>query len=173
MKGVIPLALREMILKQFGAEKWKEVLHKAGMAQEPLLLAVGDVEDPVVLKMVHSVCQVLNLSLVQAADAFGDYWVNVYSQKAYRRYYEKCKNAKEFLLQLNSIHQTATQNLPGARPPQFEFQPEGDQALVLTYKSPRGMIDFAVGLIKGVGHFYHENLRITKIAANKVRVVFS
>jgi hypothetical protein len=61
MKGIIVLALKEMVIEKFGIDKWKN-------------------------------------ELVKAADAFGDYWVNVYSQKMYRVYYlfffplKKCKD---------------------------------------------------------------------------------
>lgn len=42
----------------------------------------------------------------------------------------------------------------------------------MEYKSHRNLIDFMIGLIKGVGKYYHEELQITKLAANRVRIVF-
>ncbi len=42
----------------------------------------------------------------------------------------------------------------------------------MTYKSKRGLIDFLVGLIKGVGKYFKENLEVTKLGNNKVKIVF-
>lgn len=42
----------------------------------------------------------------------------------------------------------------------------------MTYKSQRGLIDIFIGLIKGVGKHYGENLQVHKVAPNKVEIVF-
>lgn len=34
------------------------------------------------------------------------------------------------------------------------------------------MIDFACGLIKGVGKHFKENLKVTKLSENEVEIVF-
>ncbi|MCX7810014.1 MAG: heme NO-binding domain-containing protein [Leptospiraceae bacterium] len=48
------------------------------------------------MNVIKSACDVLNLSLEQVADVFGDYWVNVYTQKLYRIYYVGCNTLKIF-----------------------------------------------------------------------------
>ena len=172
MKGVIALALKEMVVEKFGPEKWKNTLIKAGIDKEPLILPITNVDDSVVLKIVDSVCNVLNISLIQAADAFGDYWVNVYSQKIYRVYYLDCKTAKEFLLKMDEVHATVTKNIPNAHPPKFEYEWKNEKTLIMKYKSQRGLIDFMVGLIHGVGKFYGETLKVTKLGDDKVEIIF-
>jgi hypothetical protein len=42
----------------------------------------------------------------------------------------------------------------------------------MKYKSHRNLIDFLVGLIKGVGKFYKEDLKVTKLTNDKVEIVF-
>jgi hypothetical protein len=80
MKGSILQAMKEMMVEKYGAQKWQEALVKAGINQEPLILPTSDIDDQVVMNVIKSACDVLNLSLEQVADVFGDYWVNVYSQ---------------------------------------------------------------------------------------------
>jgi len=172
MKGVIALALKEMVKERFGRDKWKAALKKAGIDSEPIILPILDVDDQTVLKIVNSVCEVLNISLIQAADAFGDYWVNVYSQKMYISHYENVKTAKEFLLKMDSIHVVTTQSMPGAHPPRFGYEWKNEKTLIMKYKSSRGLIDFMVGLIKGVGKFYKEDLKVTKLGSAEVEIVF-
>lgn len=172
MKGVIAIALKEMVQEKFGRDKWEAALKKAGFDKEPIIRPISNVDDQTVLKIINSVCEVLNISLTQAADAFGDYWVNVYSQKLYGFYYEGVKTAKDFLLKMDSVHVAATKSIPDAHPPRFEYEWRGEKTLIMKYKSSRGLIDIMVGLIKGVGKFYKEDLKVTKLGSDKVEIVF-
>jgi len=172
MKGVIVLALKEMVGKKFGPKKWEDALKKAGIDKEPLILPISDVDDRVVLKIVNSLCEVLNISLSQVGDAFGDYWINVYSQRMYYAYYVGCKTAKEFLLKMDSVHVATTKSIPNAHPPRFEYEWKDEKTLIMKYKSQRGLIDFMVGLIKAVGKFYREDLKVTKLGNDKVEIIF-
>ena len=172
MKGVIALALKELVVEKAGADKWKQALAIAGIDREPMILPVSDVDDQTILDIVNGVCQVLGISLVQVADAFGYYWVNVYSQKMYSKYYAGMKTARDLLLGMDKVHVAMTQTMANARPPRFEYEWKDDKTLIMKYKSHRGLIDFLVGLIKGVGKFYKENLTVTKLGDDSVRIVF-
>ncbi len=131
-----------------------------------------NVDDQIVLKVVNSLCDVLKISLPQAADEFGDYMNNVYLQKFYKIFYKKANSAKEFLLKMDSVHVAMTNDLPDAKPPRFEYEWKNDKTLIMKYKSSRGLIDFMVGLTKGVGKFYKENIKVTKLGNDKVEIVF-
>ncbi|GAB4420659.1 MAG: hypothetical protein OHK0032_16410 [Thermodesulfovibrionales bacterium] len=174
MKGIVVLALREMVIGKFGKDKWEAALQKAGVKKGDLIiLATSDVDDSIVLKVVNSLCKVLNITLIQAADAFGDYWINVYTQKTYPAYYRRGKTAKEFLLELDKIHVELTAGIPNAHPPRFEYEWKDEKTLIMKYKSHRGLIDFVAGMIKGVGKFYKEDLKVSKLGNDKVEIVFS
>jgi len=45
MKGVIVLALKEMVIEKFGIAKWKNALVKAGIGKEPLIMPISNVDD--------------------------------------------------------------------------------------------------------------------------------
>ena len=137
-----------------------------------MILPISDIDDQVVMNVIKSTCDVLNLSLEQVADAFGDYWVNVYTQKIYRVHYLDCNTSKDFLLKMDYVHVMVTNNIPNARPPRFEYEWKDQKTLIMKYKSHRNLIDFLVGLIKGVGKFYKEDLKVTKLTNDKVEIVF-
>jgi hypothetical protein len=48
----------------------------------------------------------------------------------------------------------------------------GPKTLIMHYKSHRGLIDFMVGLIKGVGKYFKENLQVRKLGDKRVEIVF-
>lgn len=172
MKGVIVNCLAEMVKEKFGEDKWGDALEKAGLDRKSVFFTIQDVDDDAVLKVIASVCEVLNISLVQAADAFGDYWVNVFAPRIYQVYYDEADSAKDFLLNMDHVHQVSTESIAGARPPRFEYEWKDDKTLIMKYKSHRRLIDFMVGLIKGVGTYYKEDLKVTKLGDDRAEVVF-
>ncbi len=172
MKGVIVTCLGEMVRKKFGNDKWGDALEKAGLDRKSRFLVTTDVDDEIALKIIDSVCRVLDLSLAQAADAFGDYWVNVFAPRIYAPYYSKANSTREFLLKMDHVHTAVTKRLANARPPRFEYEWRDDKTLIMGYKSTRGLIDFMVGLIKGVGKYFEEDLEVTKLGNDKVEIVF-
>jgi hypothetical protein len=173
MKGVIVICLGDLVRNNFGQDKWDTALEKAGVKKNTVILPTSNVDDSTVLKVIDSVCNVLNISLVQAADAFGDYWVNVFAPKTYAPYYAGVKSAKEFLLNMDKVHVQSAAIIKDCCPPRFSYEWKDDKTLIMGYKSHRGLIDIMVGLIKGVGKYYNEDLKVTKLADDKVKIVFS
>jgi hypothetical protein len=173
MKGVIVKCLEELVGDKFGKDKWQDTLEKAGLKRTDTFLTVQDVDDNVVLKIIDSICKVANITFNQAADAFGDYWVNVYAPKIYAPFYSGVNSAKEFLLRMDKVHSYTTENLENARPPKFEYDWNNDKTLIMKYKSHRGLIDLMVSLIKGVGKYYDEDLHVTRLGDDQVRIVFN
>jgi hypothetical protein len=111
--------------------------------------------------------------LEQAAEAFGDYWVNVYAPNIYRTYFRTAKSAREFLLQMDRVHESVTMNIPNARPPRFSYEWPNDKTLIMKYISGRGMIDILAGCAKGVGKYFGEDVRVRKVGNDRIEVVFA
>lgn len=175
MKGVIACCLADLVQTKFGKDKWETILVKSGLNPTTKFLCTQDIPDEAIMSVVQNTCDVLGITLTQAADAFGDYWVNDFATKVYKAYYPfypEDKSAKGFLLNMDSVHKMVTRNVPNAHPPRFEYEWKSDNTLIMHYKSARGLVDFLVGLIKGVGRFYNEELNVTKLGPDKVEVVF-
>ena len=172
MKGVIAICLGELISEKFSRDKWEEVLEGAGLPRKTFFLATEDVDDAATMRVVASVCKVMDMSMTQAADAFGEYWFNVYAPRVYKAHYAGKKSAKEMLMALNHIHKSVANHSPNAHPPKFEYDWKDDKTLLMTYQSSRGLIDFFIGIVKGVGTYYKEKLSITKLPNNKVEIRF-
>jgi hypothetical protein len=74
---------------------------------------------------------------------------------------------------LDEVHVMMTATIPNAHPPRFEYQWEGESTLNVTYHSQRNLIDIYIGLVKGVGKFFKEQLIVTKLSQHHVRIKFS
>jgi hypothetical protein len=172
MKGVFVIALIKMVQDKFGNDKMEASLQEAKMDKELMVLPISDVDDRKVMQLILSVSKVLNKTITELADVFGDYWINEYAQTMYPAYFTGVKTAKDFILKMDLVHFTTTKNIPNARPPRFDFSWVGEKTLIIKYTSMRGMIDFMIGLIKGVGIHYKEELKVTKIGEDKVEIIF-
>jgi hypothetical protein len=173
MKGTIVVCLRELVVTQFGQQQWDKSLRDAGFGTDTMFLAIADIDDSQVVRLIEAVCKNLGISLAQAADAFGDYWVNVYSQRLYPHYYRRHTTARDFLLNMDNLHVDMTAQIPNAKPPRFQYEWKDAQTLIIQYRSHRGLVDFVVGLVKGVGKHYKEALKVSKVGPDRVQVVFA
>ena len=173
MKGTIVKCLEELVVTQFGKDKWEQSLKDIGLSTSTIIWPMSDITDAQVMGLVEAVCKNLDITLVQAADAFGDYWVNVYSQKMYPLYYKRNATARDFLLDMDNVHVEMTRSMEKARPPRFDYEWKDDRTLIMHYKSHRSLVDFVVGLARGVGRYYKEDIQVTKLGPDKVQIVFA
>ncbi len=173
MKGTIVKCLEEMVVSQFGKNQWQEIVRQSGTGLEKvIILPITEIEDAKIMTVVQKTCEILKLTVQQAADAFGDYWMNVYAPKYYNSFLKKHTSAKTFLLDTDNIHVQMTHMIKDAKPPRFKYEWKNPNTLLIDYSSQRGLIDFAVGLCKGVGKYYHEDLQVRKLSDSRVEVVF-
>jgi len=172
MKGAIVNCLKEMIVSRFGQSKWNEIMVASGQRPEMIIMATSDFEDAIVVKMVENACKILNITLEEITDYFGDYWMNTYAVSVYKPYYGSNASAKDFFIRLNDIHTKVTKFVTNARPPKFEFEWKSDDLLILSYISSRGLIDFVVGLAKGVGSYFNQPLAVRKLSSTRVEIKF-
>lgn len=172
MKGTIVKCLEELVKEKFGPEKWKEIAEVSGTPlDKAIIMPVADFDDNTVIQVVQATCKVLGITLEQAADAFGDYWMTVYAPRCYPSFLQQ-PSTREFLLRMDDVHQQMTRAMKNARPPRFVFEWKDDRTLVVHYQSTRGLIDFAVGLCRGAGHYFKEDIAVTKLSDSEVQVVF-
>jgi hypothetical protein len=172
MKGTIVPCIADLVKTLGGEGKWREILRKSGLPEDLKLTRIADVDDATIQTVIGNICGVLNLSLQQVIDAFGDYWVNVYAPKYYKAYMYGLNSAKALIMGMDKIHSQVTKILPNAHPPRFDFEEIDDKTLRVHYKSHRKMIDFYIGLVKDVGKMFRTNLKVKKLSEEYVEITF-
>ncbi|MDR2392918.1 MAG: heme NO-binding domain-containing protein [Treponema sp.] len=172
MKGTIVLCVADLVKTVGGEQKWREILRRSDLPEDLQLTSIADVDDAVIQKVLKNIGEVLQLSLQQIQDAFGDYWVNVYAPKYYKAYYYGINSAKALIMGIDGIHEQVTKIIPNAHPPRFDVEEIDEKTLKVHYKSRRKMIDFYIGLVKGVGKFYKTPLQVKKLSEEYVEIRF-
>lgn len=172
MKGVIADCLSELVIKNFGKDKWENILEKTGLDKRTSFAISADIDDGAILNVLGNTCDVLGITLEQAADAFGEYWAKIYAPEIYWAYFSNWKSAKDCLTDMDRIHERVTRRIANARPPRFDYEWRNENTLIMTYKSKRGLIDIFIGLVRGVARSFNENLTITKLDDRRVQIEF-
>ena len=172
MKGVIAACISELVKAKFGEDKWKNILRRSGLDENLTVTSMSDIEDKTIFSIVDSICKELNVPKQTVCDEFGAYWVNTYAKRIYGAYYMNIKSAKDFILKMDEIHVKTTKNIANSRPPRFDIEHVNDNTIIVTYKSSRNMIDFYIGLVKGVGIYFKKTIGIKKISEQKVQLTF-
>ena len=173
MKGTIVIALQDLVKNKFGQEKWINILKKSDLPTDKVFYAHHDVDDSIFMTLLQNTCKVLGITLEQVAEAFGNYWMNEYAPKKYFAFFIGKRTAKEFLLDMDRVHSKMVDKIENARPPRFEFEELDDNKITMSYSSHRGLELIWIGLIKGVGRYFKEDIKIKKIGKNKVELTFS
>lgn len=173
MKGVILMCLQDLVTTVADDGVWRSILKGALDDEHAVFVAGSDVNDDDAMALLKETMKALSLTLPQAADAFGNHWVNVFAKRMYRPYFDKAASAREFLLKMDDVHRATTERVKGAKPPRFTYEWKNDKTLIMSYESHRGLIDLVVGLVKGVGIYYGKPLKVTKLNEKAVEVVFN
>jgi len=160
MKGTIAVCLEELVRNKFGRKQWNAICAEAGLPRNHRFSLTNDVPDGDVVGLIGVTAQVLGISEEQAKHAFGVYWSTEYAPKVYAHFFSKADSARDFLLQLDDIHDVVTRTMDSARPPRFTYD-EGDTSkLVMHYSSPRGLVSLLPGLAEGIGIHYGEKVSV-------------
>ena len=173
MKGTIAICLQDLVKTKFGEDNWKTILVKSGLPKDTVIYGHHDIEDEVIMKVINNTCEVLGITLQQAADAFGEYWMTEYAPKKYFAFFSEKKTAKEFLLNMDKLHIKMTDKLENAKPPKFTYKEIDKKTIIMTYISSRNLEPIWIGLIKGVGKYFNEKINIENLSKNSVKITFN
>lgn len=172
MKGAIIDCLKEMITKCKGEEKWTEILLNAGFSPYAKFPHFFDIPEEYFQRIYQSISKTLAISHREIGLMFGDYFINVYSQIHFKKYYSNVSTLKDFLLKMDYIHRKVTEEIPYAKPPHFEYEKISENELKMSYFSSRNLVDFYEGLILGSAKFFREEIEIKKISPNSFIITF-
>lgn len=172
MKGTIHRCLSEVVIKHFGEDTWRNILHKTGFEADRNFALSDDVEEELSLKLIQETVSTVGVEAEAVFDLFGEHWVCEYAPKHYAFWYIGAKNAKEFMLKLDNIHSIVGRHFNNAKPPRFLYEEKSPNILEIEYKSNRSFLPLFISLVKGVGVYFKEAIDIIHLSDNKIQLHF-
>lgn len=164
MKGIINKGIQELVEAQFGPEAWEKVKSQAGCDEAFFAISL-DYPDEMTLALVKAASEFAGLPAETVMVEFGKFVVPNTLKKHYATYFALAGSSpREFLLNMNRVHEEATQSIGNAIPPRFEYEELPDGRLLMHYESERRLCAVLRGLILGVGLLFDQELEVRETA---------
>lgn len=159
MKGVVFVALSEMIQNNYGYRTWNEIIDQSNLESEGVYTTTESYNDEEAVKLLQVISQKLNKRSSDVLKLFGLYLIKFFNRR-YPQFFES-KNLTDFLLSIESIiHVEIKKISPGCAPPNIKAKVIDDETLVVYYSSSRKLCSLAIGLIKGSSKIFGEKIDI-------------
>lgn len=163
MVGLIQKLLLDLVESAGGAETVRAVKRRAGVPEQKEFRIDEVYDDAEWRRLLEATCEVLNLTQVQAEQAFADFFFKDCLQR-WPMWFEMSKNAREFLERQPKIHNgfaTGVENAADQKAIDDKFHLEkrnGD--LVMHYSSPNRLCGLYATLARRVIKHYGDDASV-------------
>ena len=164
MKGIINKGIQELVVETFGAEVWEDVKSLAG-CDEPFFAISNSYPDQMTVDLVKAASEITGLSVETVLIEYGKFIVPNTLKEQYPSYFHLAgKSPREFLLNMNRVHEHVTRSIMNSVPPEFKYEHLSDGRLLMKYRSERRLCAVLKGLILGVGGVFGQELGVRETA---------
>ncbi|MFH5835312.1 heme NO-binding domain-containing protein [Proteiniclasticum sp. C24MP] len=160
MKGTVVNIWLNTIEKLYGTKMKEEVLAANGWDPHRIITPLEEIEDTRIKAIIGSFARKKDMTEDELWQTLGKH--NVQSFHDWFPSYFETNTAMGFLMLMDKVHAQLTKMIPGAKPPRLIPEPVDEKNFIMVYKSTRGLQQYLMGLIEGVGEFFHEKIE-TKI----------
>ena len=162
MYGIVNKSIEDLVVANFGREKWGIVHEKSGIDVD-FFLSNEVYDDAITYQIATTLSEEMNMTLSQVLIAFGEWWVVHTTSEKYPGLMESGgKSLRDFLINLPNFHNRVMIVYPKLTPPEFKVSDVSTSGLHLHYHSKReGHQDFVKGIIQGLGIVYKTPVTIT------------
>jgi hypothetical protein len=161
MYGIVNKAIEELVVENFGEEKWHLIKAKSGIDID-FFISSEAYDDAITFKLAQAVSSEMNLPIDAVFVAFGEWWILKTAKEKYGSLLASGGNSfKEFIVHLPDFHTRVMLMYPNLTPPEFQVTEIQENELNLHYFSKReGLSEFVRGLMQGLAKFYNVEIEI-------------
>lgn len=164
MYGIVNKSLEELVIENFGVEKWEIIKEKSGVNVD-FFISNEPYNDDVTFKLAIAVSEEMNLPLGDVLFLFGEWWILRTTKQKYGGMLESGgRNLREFLINLPQFHSQIMMLYPKLTPPEFQTSHIQERSIHIHYVSKReGLMEFVRGLLSGLGKLYETPVEILDV----------
>ena len=155
MYGLVNKAIEELVVTEFGEDKWQLIKQKAGVDVE-VFTSNESYSDDMTYQLVGVASEVLGMTVRDVLIAFGEHWVLKTESHGYGAMMRSGGTSlKEFLIHLPNLHTRVQMIYPNLEPPRFECHDITETFMSLhSFTHRPGLTNFVVGLFQGLRKLY-------------------
>jgi hypothetical protein len=155
MYGIVNKAIEELVIENFGQQKWEEVKERSGVDID-YFISNEPYDDDITFKLATAVAEVMSISISDVLRSFGEWWVMRTGKQKYSGLMEAGGSTlMQFLMNLPHFHNRVMLIYPRLTPPEFTTSHIEDSSIWIHYRSKReGLQEFVFGLLSGLSKMY-------------------
>uniref|UniRef100_H2ZCI8 Guanylate cyclase soluble subunit beta-1 n=1 Tax=Ciona savignyi TaxID=51511 RepID=H2ZCI8_CIOSA len=156
--GFVNYALEQLVLRNFGEEIWNEIKQEADLHMQGQFIQRIVYDDVCTFDLVKAAVKVLKTDSDKILELFGSFFFQFCEESGYDVILRVLgSSVREFLENLDALHDHLSSVYPGMRAPSFRCTDNGnDDTLTLHYYSERdGLEDIVIGIVKAVSKKLH------------------
>lgn len=165
MKGTVVATWLNTTRKLFGDDVVKNAMSYAGWGEHKIFSPIENVEDDKVNKYIKYISDNKNITTKELWRKIGQDNIISFS-KDYPAFF-KHESAYSFLKSMYDVHVVMTKKFIGAKPPILTMTPISRREAIFTYNSSRGMFEYFLGMLEGVGNYFNEKIQVEEISKTK------
>lgn len=161
MYGIVNKAIEDLVVANYGEEKWHQVREYSGVEVE-FFISNEPYDDEITYKLANAVSEVMQVPISKVMESFGEWWVLKTSKEKYGGLMKAGGHSLvEFLRNLPVFHNRVMLIYPKLTPPEFRVSDETANSILVHYYSRReGLQDFVRGLMTGLGKMYETPVNV-------------
>uniref|UniRef100_F6YD09 Guanylate cyclase soluble subunit beta-1 n=1 Tax=Ciona intestinalis TaxID=7719 RepID=F6YD09_CIOIN len=168
--GFVNYALEQLVLRNFGEEIWNEIKREADLHIQGQFIQRIIYDDICTFDLVKAAVKVLKTDSGKILELFGNFFFQFCEESGYDVILRVLgSSVREFLENLDALHDHLSSVYPGMRAPSFRCTGNGsDDTLTLHYYSERdGLEDIVIGIVKAVTKQIHKTETEVKVIKQK------
>lgn len=163
MKGVVFIAINDMVEERFGIDVWEEVLQEVNPKCGGIYTSTEEYPDEEVIAFVLAISKKLSLETTEVTKVFGTFLFGELNRK-YDIFAKLSPNLFDFLESIESvIHKEVRKLYDNPSLPTMECKLLGPCDLRMYYQSPRKLCHLAEGLVLGAAEHYNEKIILSHV----------
>lgn len=161
MYGLINKGIEDLVIDNFGKEKWLLIQKEAGL-EDLEFVSMQSYSDDLTYRLIAAASRVLSLKEEEILETFGEYWITFTAREGYGNLLDMAGNSlHDFLNNLDQLHSVVGHLLPKLTPPSFKCTDVTPNSLRLHHYTSRSNLHHMVtGLIKGLGKKFNLNCSV-------------
>jgi hypothetical protein len=159
MHGIIFAELQKFVSTHQGSHAWNELLRRTGL-RGSVYVSSDPHPDSDFESLVAAASQLTGRPTAQILEDFGDFITPVLINRYGHLLSPRWTSLDVIEHTENTVHTLVRARHPGAHPPRLKTKRTGPNEIVLTYTSPRRLCFLAIGIGRGLGRHFKENLSI-------------
>jgi hypothetical protein len=161
MYGIVNKAIEDLVISNFGEEKWEAVKTRSGVDID-FFISNEPYDDDITYKLAGAVSEEMNIPVSAVLQTFGEWWILKTGKEKYGGLMDAGGNSlREFLINLPAFHYRVMLIYPKLTPPEFKVSNIEEQSIYVHYFSKReGLEEFVRGLLTGLGKMYNTPMEV-------------